>query len=858
AAAQPEAGEREEEAGGGSPTAAAVPPGGPGGEPVNGGERENGDEASAAPAPEQREKRDEAPSPAGAATPAADVAGERREEEADQAARRAAPEPGAPRDPETTGERAPKEPEEVVGEEKAPSSEATEEGEPGVEPGPPEPAAEKPGAEKPAPGPPTARAPEGGRPLPPRMRGEAEKAFGWDFSRVRLHTGPEGERAARDAGAQAFTRGRDVVMGERMPEPETAAGKTVLQHELAHVVQQEKGGRTGEGEGGRAEEAEGGRRREEEKGGGLAGGLSPAPEGVQALPLVTAVNAPGELGVGRSIGVEAQLTPGSPRGTRLDWSLVGAPAGVTIQGRGRRVTVRAGTGVPTLTAAGGTFQVQATVHGAPLDTAISAPVMLVGITAVGFVPTPEFPLMATAIPTTGPPDTGEPNRDGVTGNTVTVNAVTAPAGRPVTVRLTRALGATAAGNVVTPGRTTGNIRVRITDDATASRRDATLPINPVPLRLRGFGAQIDAVPAGLYGCQNPLRFAPSDRANPLTRQVGETIAVPRDDLGLAPVLNTSAGGPNPAPIPALTAPADQWTDRLFTPQVLPPGAAPDANTMNVNMYVGPGVAATLPRVIVIRQGFHWWSWDGAHVGPEFDRGIHRRSLIRTGANAFAFRTEHIFPGARARADDDPYVSPYAGVASPLIILSNVASAPAAPAAARLAADGTATANVTVVGTHPGRSVNWSVLSGPGAFTAAAATANPGGTAATLQAGAAPGRVRVRVEDAVFPNRRTEGTIRVVPVRLLRMRPAVRSVPAGTLTMVVSVDADPGGRTLSWTVDPAAAAAGVAVAPDAIPALAAAARTATVTRPAGFTGTVTVTASDSVLTARTASTTVRFR
>jgi hypothetical protein len=99
-------------------------------------------------------------------------------------------------------------------------------------------------------------------------------------------------------------------------------------------------------------------------------------------------------------------------------------------------------------------------------------------------------------------------------------------------------------------------------------------------------------------------------------------------------------------------------------------------------------------------------------------------------------------------------------------------------------------------------------------------------------------------------------LRVEAVRLRNMRAALPRVPAGTLSTNVSINAQPGGRTLNWTLDAAAIAAGVVVNPPSTgPGPAAA--TVTVTRPAAFRGTVTVTATDSVLAAQRATATVRF-
>lgn len=84
-----------------------------------------------------------------------------------------------------------------------------------------------------APGPVAAIAATPGEPLPSSTRGRMERAFQHDFSRVRLHSGPQAERSAASIDAFAFTLGQHVVL----PDPEPAA----LTHELAHVVEQETG-----------------------------------------------------------------------------------------------------------------------------------------------------------------------------------------------------------------------------------------------------------------------------------------------------------------------------------------------------------------------------------------------------------------------------------------------------------------------------------------------------------------------------------------------------------------------------------------------------------------------------------------
>jgi hypothetical protein len=83
-----------------------------------------------------------------------------------------------------------------------------------------------------------------GWPLDPAAREEMEARFGADFSDVRLHRDETAAKAALAAGARAITTGRDIVFGEGYYAPSTTAGKRLIAHELAHVLQQR-------GEGGR-------------------------------------------------------------------------------------------------------------------------------------------------------------------------------------------------------------------------------------------------------------------------------------------------------------------------------------------------------------------------------------------------------------------------------------------------------------------------------------------------------------------------------------------------------------------------------------------------------------------------------
>jgi hypothetical protein len=100
------------------------------------------------------------------------------------------------------------------------------------------------GARGAAPAPPR-RSPLGGlgagRPLDRGERDFFEPRFGRSFDAVRVHDGPQADRAARDYDAQAYTVGQDIVFGRGQYRPGTQPGRELLAHELAHTVQQRDG-----------------------------------------------------------------------------------------------------------------------------------------------------------------------------------------------------------------------------------------------------------------------------------------------------------------------------------------------------------------------------------------------------------------------------------------------------------------------------------------------------------------------------------------------------------------------------------------------------------------------------------------
>ncbi len=80
-----------------------------------------------------------------------------------------------------------------------------------------------------------------GKPLETGTRSEMEAAFKQDFGDVCIHADASADELARELGAKAFTTGKDVFFREGAYQPGSETGKSLLGHELTHVVQQEGG-----------------------------------------------------------------------------------------------------------------------------------------------------------------------------------------------------------------------------------------------------------------------------------------------------------------------------------------------------------------------------------------------------------------------------------------------------------------------------------------------------------------------------------------------------------------------------------------------------------------------------------------
>jgi hypothetical protein len=81
-----------------------------------------------------------------------------------------------------------------------------------------------------------------GAPLSADTRDFMEQHMGADFSGVKVHTDAQADRLNQALQAEAFTTGQDVFFRQGAYQPGSKGGQELIAHELAHVVQQGKGG----------------------------------------------------------------------------------------------------------------------------------------------------------------------------------------------------------------------------------------------------------------------------------------------------------------------------------------------------------------------------------------------------------------------------------------------------------------------------------------------------------------------------------------------------------------------------------------------------------------------------------------
>jgi len=83
----------------------------------------------------------------------------------------------------------------------------------------------------------------GGNPLPKSTNLFMSNAFSMDFSHVRIHNDSSAHEMNKNIQSRAFTNGSDIYFNQGQYLPESFEGKTLLAHELTHVVQQNSGGK---------------------------------------------------------------------------------------------------------------------------------------------------------------------------------------------------------------------------------------------------------------------------------------------------------------------------------------------------------------------------------------------------------------------------------------------------------------------------------------------------------------------------------------------------------------------------------------------------------------------------------------
>ncbi|MBK5279132.1 MAG: DUF4157 domain-containing protein, partial [Bacteroidia bacterium] len=77
-----------------------------------------------------------------------------------------------------------------------------------------------------------------GETLPDDSRSFMENRFGYDFSKVKVHTDSVAAKSAQSINALAYTSGNNIVFNEGQYSPHTEEGKKLLAHELTHTLQQ--------------------------------------------------------------------------------------------------------------------------------------------------------------------------------------------------------------------------------------------------------------------------------------------------------------------------------------------------------------------------------------------------------------------------------------------------------------------------------------------------------------------------------------------------------------------------------------------------------------------------------------------
>ena len=81
-----------------------------------------------------------------------------------------------------------------------------------------------------------------GHTLPDEVRNYYEPRFGYDFSKIKVHTDAAAAESAQSVNALAYTSGNNIVFNKGQYSPQTDSGKRLLAHELTHTIQQSSTG----------------------------------------------------------------------------------------------------------------------------------------------------------------------------------------------------------------------------------------------------------------------------------------------------------------------------------------------------------------------------------------------------------------------------------------------------------------------------------------------------------------------------------------------------------------------------------------------------------------------------------------
>ena len=177
----------------------------------------------------------------------------------------------------------------------------------------------------------------GGSPLAPDVQEEMQGRLGHDFSDVRVHNDSKAHESAQSVNAHAYTVGSNVVFQRDKYDPSSAAGKTMLAHELTHVVQQRSGPVDGSSAGGGIKVSDPSDRFEREASANAERAMSapaPAPAGNRAAQFEFGCGATRRGARGGDRPGVVRPARGGPGGRRRDRPGVLRPARRGAGGRG--------------------------------------------------------------------------------------------------------------------------------------------------------------------------------------------------------------------------------------------------------------------------------------------------------------------------------------------------------------------------------------------------------------------------------------------------------------------------------------------------------------------------------------------